>query len=49
MSIGEARGLVPDNVRMMALTATATRTTRQLVCPCQGMVKPVLVTESIKH
>ena len=29
LSIGEARSLVPDNVRMMALTATATQTTRQ--------------------
>ena len=31
---------------MMALTATATRTTRQQVCSRLGMVKPVLVTES---
>ena len=44
--IGEARSLVPDNVRMMALTAIATRSTREEVCRRLGMVKPVLVTES---
>ena len=51
MSIGEARGLVLDNVRMMALTATSMRTTWLQVCRCQGMVKLVLVTKSpnIKH
>ena len=31
---------------MMALTATATRTTRQQVCRRLGMVKPVLIIES---
>ena len=48
LSIGEAiaRSLVPDDVRMMALTVTAARTTRQQVCRRLGMVKPVLVTES---
>ena len=46
LSIGEARSLVPDNVRMMALTATATRTTRQQICRRLGMVKPHIVTES---
>ena len=29
LRIGEARSLVSDTVQMMALTATATRTTRQ--------------------
>ena len=46
LAIGEARSLVPDNVRMTALTATATRVTRQKVCQSLCMVKPVLVTES---
>ena len=41
--IGEARSLIP---RMMALTATATKITRQQVCRRLGMVKPVLVTAS---
>ena len=31
---------------MMALTATATKATRQQVCRCLGMIKPFFVTES---
>ena len=46
LSIGEVRSLVPDTVRMMALTATATRSTRQQICKRLGMVKPYLVIES---
>ena len=37
---------MPENVRMMAPTATATHTTRQQVCHRMGMLKLVLVIES---
>ena len=46
LNIGEARSLVPDIVRMMAPTATATQTSRQQICKRLGMVKPFLVVES---
>ena len=46
LNIGEARSLVPDTVRMMALTATATQTSRQQICKHLGMVKPFLLVES---
>jgi ATP-dependent DNA helicase RecQ len=45
-SIGEARSLVPENVRTMALTATATKATRKQICQYLGMPKPYLVCES---
>ena len=46
LAIGEARSLVPEWVKMMSLTATATIETRQQVCRRLGMVKPFLVSES---
>ena len=54
MMIGEARSLVPKNVRNMALTATATMTARRQVCRSLGMAHPFIVSQSpnrhnIKH
>ena len=33
-------------IRMMALTATATRTSHKHICQCLGMVRPCLICES---
>lgn len=46
MMIGEARSLVPKNVHIMALTATATKSTRLQVCHSLGMVRPFIVSQS---
>ena len=45
-NIGEARSLLPPGVCMMALTATATKSTRQHVCQLLGMVHPFVVSVS---
>lgn len=44
--LGEIRSLVPSNIGMMALTATATRTLRNDVCSILGMRDYVLVNHS---
>ena len=41
--LGEVRSIVPDHVKMMALTATATVTTRASIIRSLDMQKPVLV------
>ena len=44
-NLGEVRSLIPDNVRLMALPATATKTTRNDVCRKLGMIEPVAITQ----
>ncbi len=44
--MGEVRSLIPDHVHCMALTATATKTTRKAICNVLGMHKPFIVSES---
>ena len=44
--LGEVRSILPHNVHVMALTATATRTLRRDVCDVLGMENPVLVSAS---
>ena len=44
-NIGELRSLLPS-VNMMALTATATRSTRNEICHSLGMKKPCIVSQS---
>ena len=46
LNIVEVRSLVPGNVHMMALTATATKSTRQQVCRRLGMLCPYVIAES---
>ncbi len=43
--LGKVRSLLPDNVRVMALTATATKQTCKSVCRTLGMVTPAVVLE----
>ena len=40
------RSLIPETVRIMALTATATKHTRQAVVKCLKMVHPAIVSVS---
>ena len=40
------RGLLPTEVRIMALTATATKSTRKEICKSLGLVDPVFVLRS---
>lgn len=44
--LGDVRSLVPETVRVMALTATATKSTRQAVVKVLKMVSPVIVSVS---
>ena len=44
--LGEIRSLLPDNIRIMALTATASQTTRKVVCRMLGMVDPAYIIKS---
>ena len=46
LHLGEVRSLVDPEVRIMALTATATKTTRKCVCNTLGMKHPTVVTQS---
>lgn len=46
LNIGEIRSLVPSSVGLMALTATATGSTRKQVCRLLGMVHPDIVSKS---
>lgn len=39
------RSLVPETVRLMALTATASKETRQHICKTLGMYKPAIISE----
>ena len=43
MRLGEVRSLIPKDVNVMALTATATRSLRGAVCKTLGMDNPVVV------
>lgn len=45
-NIGDVRSLIPDNVHVMALTATATRQSQHDICQILGMVKPKIVSLS---
>ena len=45
-NLGEVRSLIPTDVNIMALTATATVQTRKAICKTLGMVAPILVVES---
>ena len=40
------RSLIPEKVRVMALTATATRSSRQDICKILQLVKPAIVAIS---
>ena len=42
--IGEVRSLIPSDVRLMALTATATKQSRRDICKVLGMKNPVVVS-----
>ena len=44
--IGEVRSILPLKVNVMALTATATKSTRQVVCKKLGMRNPVVINQS---
>lgn len=43
--ISDVRSLVPETVRLMALTATASKETRRSVCKTLGMCKPAIISE----
>lgn len=45
LELGSIRSLIPATVRIMALTATATKTTRRAVFNILGMVSPSIVAE----
>lgn len=45
-NLGEVRSLVPETVHIMALTATATKASRQAICRTLGMIRPKVVTVS---
>lgn len=44
--LGEVRSLIPTRVNITALTATATKSTRQKVVSILGMINPVVVSIS---
>ena len=44
--IGEVRSIIPDHVNVMALTATATKTTRKYICQRLGMRAPLIISKS---
>ena len=45
-NIGEVRSHIPCDVKILALTATATMVTRQSICKILGMTNPAVVSES---
>ena len=45
-NIGEVRSLLPNGVHLMALTATATKQTREDICRTLGMINPVVIADS---
>ena len=46
LNLGEVRSLIPKEVRIMALTATATVKTCCTICKTLGMSEPVVVADS---
>lgn len=44
--MGEVRSLLAENVKVMALTATAKQSSRKAICHILGMSRPVIVSES---
>lgn len=44
--LGEIRSLLPEGVHLMALTATATKTSRRDICRKLGMVNPFILSHS---
>ena len=44
--LGEVRSLIHESVRIMALTATATKSSRRKICQTLGMVKPDIIAVS---
>ena len=44
--LGEMRGLLSTDVRIMALTATTTESTRKEICKSLGLVDPAFVLRS---
>ena len=48
--LGEIRSILPENVRVMALTATATKTTRGSIVKTLNMQRPIVVAvPPLKH
>ena len=45
-NLGEVRSLIPEHVHCMALTATATKTSRKTICSVLGISKPAIISES---
>ena len=45
-NLGEVRSLIPKEVRIMALTATATVKTHCTICKTLGMSEPVVMADS---
>ena len=45
-NLGEVRSLIPNGVRILALTASATLSTRQKICKILGTTSPAVVVES---
>ena len=41
-NLGKIRSLIPSNIQLMALIATATKQSRQAICHTLGMKKPVV-------
>ena len=41
--LGEVRSIVPESVHVMALTATATNTTRAAIIKILDMQKPIII------
>ena len=44
--LGEVRSLLPEHVKIMALTATATKTVQTYVANILGMEKPIVIALS---
>ena len=40
VSLGEIRSILPEKVNCMAITATATSSTKKLICNTLGLIKP---------
>ena len=49
LELVNVRSLLPEHVRVMALTATATMETRKAVCRLLGIVNPVVILEVPDH
>ena len=45
--LGEIRSLLSSSVHVMALTATATKTSRRAICRVLGMQAPLIISESL--